>query len=129
MTTHPRPNVLALTVALAAFLVVAAWAVLHAPPAHADSSTINEPARTFVIPVSSTAILRWTFEKAPATATLARFQISIDKLHWRTLSTPTVKAGQKIVRTRWTAPAHAERRFFRLTTKTSRSDLVRIRVK
>ena len=129
MTTHPRPFALASAVVLALLVALAAWAVLHAPPAHADSGTIKEPAKTFVVPASSTAILRWTFEKAPTVKTAARFQISKDKLHWRTLSTPTVKAGQKIVRTRWTAPAHAERRFFRLTTKRSRSDLVRIRVK
>jgi len=129
MTTHPRPNVMALTATLVAFLVLAALAVLHAPPARADAPSATEPVRTFVIPASSTAILRWTFEKPPAKATEARFQISADKLHWHTLSTPTVKAGQKVVRTRWKAPAHAERRFFRLVTDTARSDLVRIRVK
>lgn len=129
MTTHPRSHALALAVGLAAILTLVAWAVLHAPPAHADSGTIKEAAKMYVIPASSTAILRWTFEKAPATTTVARFQISTDKRHWRTLSSPTVKASQKVVHTRWTAPSHAERRFFRLVTKAVRSDLVGIRVK
>jgi len=128
MTAHPRPSSLVLTAGLVVLLAALA-AGMAASVARADPSSSAEKTRSFTIPASSTAILRWTFERAPATAITARFQISVDKHHWRTLSTPTVKAGQKVVRTRWKAPARAERRFFRLISAVNRSDLVAIRVK
>ncbi len=128
MRLHPRPLSMAVVVALA-LAVVAAWAAAVPAAAHADSSTIKtEPQRAFTIPASSTAILRWTFETAPAKAVTASFQISKDRYHWLALRKITVKAGQKVVRTSWRAPDRAETRFFRLKTSTEMSDVVTIRV-
>jgi hypothetical protein len=85
--------------------------------------------RTFVIPAAATAVLRWTFEAAPAHGQTATFQISADRRHWRTLKHVAVPAGTTRVRTTWKAASHAEKRCFRFDTKTVNSDLVVIRVK
>jgi hypothetical protein len=122
-------NVPAVVVGL--LLVVAAtWiAAAAAPTARADSGSGKEAIKTFTIPASATAVLRWTFETPPATAVKADFQISRDKKHWTTLKVVKVAKGTKKVRTTWKAATHAEKRYFRFDTKTTRSDLVAIRVK
>jgi len=125
--TH-RP--LRIVVAVVAALALAAWvAAAAAPAAHAAGGT-KPVARTFVIPKASTAILRWTFSAAPTQGETARFQISADKRHWKTLKKVTVPAGHTRVRTTWKAASHPEKRYFRLVVaKTVKSNLVVIRVK
>ena len=121
-----------LQAAFVGLLVVAAaaWvAVAAAPAARADSGGGTEVGKTFTIPAKATAILRWTFEKRPAAAVRAVFQISRDKTHWRTLKVVKVAKGAKRVRTTWKAGSRAEVRFFRFDTATVKSDLVKIRVK
>ena len=123
-----RNRTIRMAVVGALAVVVAVWvAAAFAPTARADKG--GGEVRRFAIPASATAILRWTFEKAPATAIKASFQISRDKKHWRTLKVVKIAKGTKRVRTSWKAPARAEIRFFRLNTANVRSDLVRLRVK
>ena len=114
-------------------LIVAAAAVwgaaVAAPAAHADRGDATRVAKTYTIPPGATAILRWTFEKPPTKAVVAKFQISRDKRHWRTLKTVTVAGSTKVVRTSWKAPSHAELRYFRFDAPSHRSNLVAIRVK
>jgi hypothetical protein len=121
-----------LQAAFVGLLVVAAaaWvAAAAAPAARADSGGGIEAGKTFTIPARATAILRWTFEKPPATAVRALFQISRDKTHWRTVKVVKVAKGTKRVRTAWKAGSRAEVRFFRFDTRSMKSDLVKIRVR
>jgi hypothetical protein len=111
-------------------VVAAAWIVAAAAPtARADSGGGKEAVKTYTIPASATAILRWTFETPPTTAVKADFQISRNKKHWTTLKVVKVAKGTKRVRTTWKAGSRAEVRYFRFDTPTNLSDLVRIRVK
>jgi hypothetical protein len=126
--THRTLHIVAATLVA---LALAAWvAAAGAPAARADrDSGKPDVSRDFVIPAAATAVLRWTFEAAPAHGQTATFQISADRRHWRTLEHVAVPAGATVVRTSWKAAAHAEKRYFRFDTKTQRSDLVVIRVK
>jgi len=109
-------------------VVATIWvAAAFAPTARADKG--GGEVRRFAIPPSATAILRWTFEKPPATAITASFQISRDRSHWSTLKVLKIAKGTKRVRTTWKAPARTEVRFFRLKAANVRSDLVRLRVR
>jgi hypothetical protein len=121
-----------LQTAVVGLLVVAAaaWAAAVAvPAARADSGGGTEATKAFTIPASATAILRWTFEKPPAAAVKAVFQISRDKTHWKTLKVVKVAKGTKRVRTTWKAGKRAAVRYFRFDTPTVMSDLVKIRVR
>jgi hypothetical protein len=121
-------NALAVAVGLLV-IVTAAWiAAAAAPTARADSGG-REAIKTFTIPASATAVLRWTFETPPATAVKADFQISRNKKHWTTLKVVKVARGTKKVRTTWKAGSRAEVRYFRFDTPTDLSNLVRVRVK
>ena len=84
-------------------IVAAAWiAAAAAPTARADSGG-KEAVKTFTIPASATAVLRWTFKTPPTTAVKAYFQISRDKTDWTTLKVVKVAKGTKKVRTTWKA--------------------------
>lgn len=110
-------------------IVAAAWIVAAAAPTARADSGGKEAVKTFTIPASATAVLRWTFETPPTTSVKADFQISRNKKDWTTLKVVKVAKGTRKVRTTWKAGSRAEVRYFRFDTPTNLSDLVRIRVK
>jgi hypothetical protein len=98
--------------------------------AEARAATLTKVASTTAtIPLNSIVIFRWTFTPPPTTAITARFQISADKRHWRTLKTLTIAAATRVVSTRWKAPERAETRFFRLRMPFVVSNVITVHVR
>jgi hypothetical protein len=98
-------------------------------PAGARVATLTRAAaKSATIPRKSIAIFRWTFT-APTTAIAARFQISADRRHWRTLKTLAIVAATTGATTRWRAPDRAETRFFRLRLPFAVSNVITVHVR
>jgi len=120
-----------LQAAVIGLLVVAAavWTAAAAAPTARAAGGAKAAVKSYTIPASATAILRWTFKVPPATAVKAVFQISRDRTHWTTLKVVKVAKGTKRVRTTWKAGSRPEVRYFRFDTVTDLSNLVKLRVR
>jgi len=120
------------TVAAASCLTLALLALTLGPLQAAGARSVTRTAvgsRVATIPAGSTAVFRWTVTRTPPVEVDARFQISADRRHWRTIRSFRIAATTTAVRTRWAAPKHAVTRFFRLTTPSTHSNVVKVRVR